>query len=545
VIQYYELPSVLTTVRKAVLDGVIARVLNESGLGTMEVIFTDPHYDNAHQVGATIGDQVAVSHSGSSKIYVEVQEERDEYSRINTVPGYDRQTPFFSIPTDDVAAQPIMTRYNVTITLRRNSPSPDELSRWVSRLNALLDMGRFSLMTEAEGYYIVPKACIELLAACYNAANTRKRDYASFKEYVRAGLSKDAFSISSQTGTLNDLAIRYSPTRIQVVYDPIDPYPVKEDTNWEAMLVVRFTYQCPEQVMVSYPHIINQTPLEDRYLPQTDPAWMSNEEGVARSVIQTLEDATIYNNFARILIKLPYSLCPIEQTHAIHYPDRDKELMVFASDIVFDEDNMTDALVLDTKSLNYEWNPYIKEYIDYCRRIDPSGQNCLFKFRLFQHGVPVENKRLFWTGDLLNLRGDVILEKKYFVTESVRSDWRGIDLYPLQLFPKALMWLIAWLFPSWDFPEEWWELERVPPSVVDKIKDALQPQNTGKLVSPVTVLNTTVMVVKHESQYVGLDTSGAYVLGAADVPVWVNLKNRKLVELLRKTILNGFLLEGV
>ena len=77
-IQYYEIPSVLTTVRKAVLDGVIQRVLDESGIAPRDVIFTDPQFENAHQVGATLGDPVVATHAGSSKVYVEVQEERDE-----------------------------------------------------------------------------------------------------------------------------------------------------------------------------------------------------------------------------------------------------------------------------------------------------------------------------------------------------------------------------------------------------------------------------------------------------------------------------------
>ena len=544
-IQYYEIPSIDVTVRKAVMDGIIQRVLNESGCNPRDVIFTDPQYENAHQVGSTLGDPVIATHAGSSKTYVEVQEERDEFSRINTVPGFDRQTPFFHMKTDDVAAQPVMVRYNVTITMRRNSPSGDELYRWYNRLNSLLDMGRFSLMTEAEAYYFIPRECVTLLAACYNAAQTRKKVFPDFKAYLKEGFNDAVFTTDSQAGNSKHLAVRYSPTRIQVVYDPIEPYPNKEETNYEAMLVIRFSYQCPETVMVSYPHIINQTPLEEQYFPQTDPAWMSNEEGVSRSLIQTLEDATVYNNFARILIRLPYSLCPIEQTHAIHYPDRDKELMIFASDIVFDEDNMTDSLILTTDALDYEWNPYIREYVEYCRKIDPTGQNCLFKFRLFEHGAMVSPSRLRWENNALFLKGDVKLEKKYFVTESVRSDWRGIDLYPLRLFPKALLWLIYWLFPNVSIPDEWWDAEKIPPSIWDKIEEETQKPNKENLVGPITVLNTTIMAVRHEGKYVGRTGSGAYVQGAGMIPIWINMENRRLAELLRLTMLNGSRKDGV
>lgn len=544
-IQYYEIPSVLTTVRKAVMDGVIQRVLDESGIAPRDTVFTDPQFENAHQIGATLGDPTVVSHAGSSKVYVQVQEERDDFSRINTVPGFDRQEPFFEIVSDEVRAQPIMVRYNVTITMSRNSPSSDELHRWINRLNGLLDMGRFSLMTESEAYYLIPRECIQLLAACYNAAGARKPVFASFKDYMKAGLSENATTVAAQAGEQKDLAIRFAPTRMEVVYDAIDPYPNKEETHWEAAFVIRFVYQCPETVMVSYPHIINQTPLESQYFPQTDPAWVSNEEGVSRSLIQRLEDATRYNNFARILIRLPYSVCPTEQIHATHHRDQDKELPILISDITFNEDNMTQPYVLSTEELNYEWNPYLKEYIEYCRSIDPTGKNCLFKFRVYQHGIAFEDKSMRWVGNKLYLNADIVLEKRYIVTESVRRDWRGIDLYPLQRFPKALLWLLAWLFPLYDFPPEWWELEKIPPSILEKVIDETQKPNKANLVGPVTVLNSTVFAVKEEGRYVGLTGSGAYVLGAGDIPVWINMENRRLAELLRQTMLDGFRKESL
>ena len=146
---------------------------------------------------------------------------------------------------------------------------------------------------------------------------------------------------------------------------------------------------------------------------------------------------------------------------------------------------------------------------------------------------------------MVSLNADIVLEKRYIVTESVRSDWRGIDLYPLQKFPKALLWLLAWLFPQYDFPPEWWELEKIPPSILDKIQEETQKPNKVNLVGPVTVLNSTVFVVRNEEGYVGLDGSGAYVVGAPGVDVWINMDNRRLAELLRRTMLDGFRKESL
>lgn len=39
--QYFEIPSLDATIRKPIIDGVIQRVLNESGIDTAAVVFLD------------------------------------------------------------------------------------------------------------------------------------------------------------------------------------------------------------------------------------------------------------------------------------------------------------------------------------------------------------------------------------------------------------------------------------------------------------------------------------------------------------------------
>ena len=543
-LQFYEVPSLDATYRKPVIDGVITRVLAEAGMANTTVIYNNERWNTVHQAGSTLGDETAPLHSGTERVTVEIEEERDEYSRINTTPGWDRATEFFS-NSDQVKAAPVLVRYNVTITMRRVG-SKDTLQRWVNHLDSLLDMGRFSLMTESEAYYLIPRPALVLLNECYVAANTRKRSFESFKDYLVDGFGEHVTVVDSITGSNSEFAVRAAPTRIQVVYDPMTPVWDKEDNTYVTDFVVRFVYQCPEHVQVVYPHIINQTPLPDEYFPQYDPPWSSNEEGVSRHIVQMLEDATIYDNFARILIKLPYAQCPEEQLLATHSPWRGKELAVFASDIVFEADNMTNPLVLETDKLDYEWNPAIKSYIERCRRVDPTGMRCLIRFCIYEDGVLVDPKRYRWDGNVLRLEGEVQLEKHYYVVESVLTDWRGVDLFLIKTFPLALWWLLTWLFPSLDIPENWWELEKIPASIWDEVNRITgadgKDQTVGAMRTGVatTVMNTTIVALRHEGQYVARQGSGAYVTVGSNFEPWVNMRNRHLAELFRKVILDGF-----
>ena len=106
--QYFEIPSLDATIRKPIIDGVIQRVLNESGIDTAAVVFLD-EFNSAHQPDSTLGDGTDVEYSSPEKVYVEVEEERDEWARINRQVGQQAEPYFFENRVDQVRAWPVRT----------------------------------------------------------------------------------------------------------------------------------------------------------------------------------------------------------------------------------------------------------------------------------------------------------------------------------------------------------------------------------------------------------------------------------------------------
>ncbi|ANZ48091.1 hypothetical protein ASESINO_78 [Erwinia phage vB_EamM_Asesino] len=492
--QYFELPSLDATIRKPIVDGVVQRVLNESGIDQASVIFEDEANDTAYQPGSTLGDEVPVDYASPERVYVEVEEERDEYARINRQVGMQAEPYFFENVDDQVRAWPVRTMYNMTITLRRHSASRDELLRWTNRLDSLIDMGRFSIMTEAEAFYYIPRPALHLINACYVAAETRVPKFDDFKAYLKAHFTPDVFVTGNVAGGQESLSVRYAPTRLETVYDVQVPAWDKDENRWEASFVIRFSYQRPEEIVVSYPYIINQTPLPEEYWPEIDPPWLSNEEDVQRHAQQRNLDSTWWINETRQLIRLPYLLSPTEQFHRTHSPLKSKLLHVFGTDVVFDADNMVNPHVVNVDDLPYVWNKDLLPYIEHCRAIDPTGQRGVFRTELFEEGQIIEPRFYHWENGTLSLRGrDVKVNKGYYLTESVIYDWRNFDLWPLQLYPKAAKVLIEWLFPNWDVPSWWWDLPKFPPSVDDDIKK-LTPTPDKRIL--LTIFNTTIFTMR-------------------------------------------------
>lgn len=490
--QYFEVSSLDTTVRKAVVDGIVQRVLNESGIEEPDVVYLDA-FNTAHQPDSTLGEETNVEYASTQRVYVEVEEERDEMARINRQLGMGNEIPFFNNPVDQVKAWPIRTNYKVHITLRRNSQSQDELLRWTNRLNSLIDMGRYSLVTEAEAYYFIPKPLLKLLNETYIASETRVPKYASFAEYLKAYVHPSVFVTGNVAGGQASLAVRFSPTRLEVVYDVTPPTWDKDEKHYEATFTIDFEYQKPEEVGCAYPYIINQTPLPDEYQPEIDPPWMANEESVERSDQQKEFDGTWWDNESRKLIRLPYLLCPAEQFHRVHTPLERIALPIFGTDVCFGEDNMDNPVVCTTDDLPYVWNPVLLPYIEHCRTIDPTGQRGVFRMELFENGILVQPSAYHWEGNEFSLKHTIDVTKGYFLTERVIYDWRGMDMWPLQRYPKAAELLIKWLFPDWDTPDWWWDLPVLPPNVWDEIeKQTVRPEKGLFL----TVFNTTIIAIR-------------------------------------------------
>ena len=232
--QYFEVASVDVSLRKAMLDGVVNKLLQESGVSDAEVVFAGDDDDTQAQPESRVGHQQELTFGASNKVYVDFTETRNDDNRHARGVGLNREVPVFYDHKRNIQLQPVMTQYDVEMTLRRNSRSKDKLQRWLNRLNSLLDMGRASTVIDVEAYYFIPMPALELLHACWEAINTMEPQYDTYKDYLKTYLHKSVTVLSAQTGKQKRLAARFNATRVEVVYDTSPITKERNELNHQA-----------------------------------------------------------------------------------------------------------------------------------------------------------------------------------------------------------------------------------------------------------------------------------------------------------------------
>lgn len=487
-LNYFEIPSLDATMRKAMADGIIQRVLLESGIDPKKVIYTD-ELANAQQPGATVGDQSEILYASPDLFEVEIVEERDEMERIARGVGRHRERYFFENKPDRVYGWTERVFYNVQVTVKRKARSRSDLHKWANRLNSLIDMGRYSTVLESESYFIIPMEALRLLNACYVAAETRVKRHESFKDYLKTYFSDEVTVTGDTAGGRNKLAIRHSPTRVEVVYEVNGPTTNKDENDWEASFSFNYRYQRPEELAIEHPYILNQTPIIDDYFPQPDPPFMSNETLVERGIYQTQQDALAWEGKRPPILQLPYLLSDPEQMYKLHRVRPSAEIPIFGTDIAFGPESMHNPDVLSIDQLPYDWVQPIKEYIAYCRERDTSGQCCIFQYQLFKNGYYIEPKHYRWDGEWLVLNQDIDVTAQYYAIEVLRTDWKSFPpacIAIIDKFPGVIDWIVDWLIPG-VYPKP----RPKPPTVPDVIDHIDKDRKDGGVW--LTIFNTSII----------------------------------------------------
>ena len=496
--QYFEVSSIDNSLRKAVLDGVVNKLLQESGVTSSEIVYSDDDNDTRAQAGSRIGTDRGVSYGVNGKTMVEFNEERNDDNRHARGIGLNRELPIFWDKATGTQLQPNMTQYDVELTVVRNSPSKDILQRWVNRLNSLLDMGRASTVFDVESFYYIPMPSIELLHAVWTAVNGAGVKYPTFTDYLKAHLHRSVTTTSGQSGGQKRLAGRINLTRIEVVYDTTSPSRDKNESQFSAQLQVRFSYWRPDEVQCWYPTSIRQTLIAEKWREQPEPTYLSNDELVEMSNVQHSYDELA----AWGVIRLPVWEGGKDTANKV-IPNRpNAEAPIWGVDVVFPEpDSSGNNDILGWDDLPITWDDSVQDYIDTCIEKDPSGKNCVINFVIYINGHPCSPDELEWINGRLVLKINIDIEVTYYLTYRFILDWRQMvydDLLLLRDHADALNKIMDWVMPDKPKPGllpsgkvDWEDFDKVVNDFTpETVTDAFWCR----------AVNTTIMTFKKEIQ---------------------------------------------
>ena len=495
--QYFEVASVDVSLRKALYDGVVNKLLQESGVTDAEVVFSDDDNDTQAQPGSRVGVQHETSFGSSNKVYVEFSETRNDDNRHARGIGLNREVPVFYDKKRNIQLQPIMTQYDVELTIRRNSRSKDVLQRWLNRLNSLLDMGRASTVIDVETYYFIPMASLELLHACWDAINGLEVQYETYRDYLQTYLHKSVTVLAAQTGGQKRLAARLNLTRVEVVYETSPIEKEKQELYHSAQLQVKFSYWRPDEMQCYHPTVLRQTMIADKWQPQGEPTYLSNDEMVEISKTQAC-----YDELAKWgAVSLPYWQGGSKDAIGSVTPSRpDAQYPIWGVELPFGADNLTKpAYVLNyEEDLPYKWTKEIQIYIDDCRQQDPTGKNSIINIAIHKNRIPVAADKLRWSRGELYYMDDVNPDDEFYVVDRITIDWSIIDYKDLLILrdhPDALDQITNWLAP---------EMPKVERTVsgratwegFDEVVDhftGMKARERFRSAGSITVMNTTVL----------------------------------------------------
>lgn len=495
-LQYFEIPSIDATVRKNIIDAIVEKVLINSGVKESELLYLDEDINTSRQPGTQLGEVSNFSYGQGERTLVEVTEEPDEMERVVRGVGLNRQVPFFHDKKFNVRVAPIMRRHDVEVTITRNSPSKEKLQRWCNRINSLIDMGQYTLITDAEFFYIIPTEALALLKDCHTALSQRLDNPPTLGDYLKDGFLAAVTKTTNVAGSKASLAVRHTATRIEVIYDLDGPKKEKQEVGYSAVLRINFSYEKPMEVCARHPVALNQSMIDSKWLPTFEPPYLSNEVGVSKSDIQHALDyvANYYHN----TLKLPWLLTGEENYLAIQVPNRDSTTVIFGSDIIFGEDNMFKPDVVGLVDLPFELNQAILDYIFDCIAKDPHGKNCIFQIRFYKDGIPFPleagswDSEGYWTFD-----GDIELSSNYYYTITFLNNWRYLDtdmLHILRHHPKVVKIIFEWWFKNKVLEID--VDKRVSWPLMEKVITAMTRNVGDSITTPITVLNSTIITFR-------------------------------------------------
>lgn len=472
---FFEIPDVGSTIQKAVTDNVTKNVLANMGVPEADVIYEGAEYAEQSQSGSTVGEKRKQSYGSSDRIVISVEEQRDPLSRIERMPGYNLEVPFFHDVNHGVKLSPSMVKYDVNITVRRRAPSKAIIQSWCNEIQRKTDMGRDMFVTHADFYYHIPNPALNLLKSCYETQYwDEPKPPVSLQGYFKKFFTNNVTVTNALGGQGSRFAVRVSEQRIIGIFDTEGPKERKGDkfTAWECEFTFKFNYHRPEAVEAVFPIILNNTLIEREW-------WLDN---LAPGLVD-IEDAGMgsFVSAGEHIVAPPYLRLPV------YIPECDKpnlkipsgntgdvEIGVIHLEMMPSDD--TPNLLFNLGELGNEvtLSDSLLEYIRESYSEDPNGGNSIIKIYVFENDHVIKPEKIAIDSDLnIYYNGVIIVNRIYRVIIVMELDWSiitdaGFD--HLRQYPDLVETINKEFRPlvNEQYPIDK-ERDTIPPAHLDKI----------------------------------------------------------------------------
>lgn len=436
---FIEIPDVSTTVTKPVTDSVISNVLASLGLENADIIYETEDQTEQINTGSEIGERRKQSYGNSDRITVTVDEERDR-SRLERGLGYGLEIPFFHDSQFGITISPSSVQYDITVSIKRRSPSKAVVTNWYNEIQRKLDMGRDVFETQAEFYYKIPTPALNLLAECHRTIWFDDDEPGEpLIGYLKRCFTNNVTVLTNQGGKQTDYGVRHTLVRILTQINSDGPSVNKGDklSTWECSFECKFSYMRPESVQMSYPVMMNNVLISEEWWMNNLAPGLADYDGATGGPLVEAGEDMIKPPYLRLPVFIPECEDPAIKVPGTGVGSIELAIIHLEMDWKLPPPNLLFNL-LELGS-TFSLSPELIAYIQHAIAEDPSLIHSIFKIVLFEDNYRVPDEKIAVAPDLNVYYNDYIHRSKiyrcYLILELDWSDLSDVGFDIIRFHP--------------------------------------------------------------------------------------------------------------
>lgn len=209
--------------------------------------------------------------SASNILMLSITEEYNTEAIQEIQPFSWDQRPLFIDKKLGLSLRPVYIENNVTVEIIFRHSSETEVQRWLSTMYTRASAGRQGNLHTLSYSYPFPHEFFKFLLEDVHKLREAVEPYGdTLEEYFDKHRSPRLFTISDQNGTEQVYTVREKQSNVQGFFE-IPTVPEKathlDDLGmWQGVLVYKYSFQRPEQMLIEYPISVHNQFLPEKYL---------------------------------------------------------------------------------------------------------------------------------------------------------------------------------------------------------------------------------------------------------------------------------------
>lgn len=221
----------------------------------------------------------AVNFNAGDLVTITASEEDNQTQVLSTAIYQNENQPIFADPALDVGIRPSYCSTEVTLSFRFRFRDKESADRWRDDIRMRYGMGRVENLHEIQYHYSLPPSYLVILSEIHRMRENVAGYGEDLKTWFDQCFTDRKTGLVTSVGTEPLLAISESQDAVLGWFDfttaPARPERNGDNGTWTAGFDYKFTYDKVFAVVLSYPLMIHNQLMDERFRP-TEPVYQLN-----------------------------------------------------------------------------------------------------------------------------------------------------------------------------------------------------------------------------------------------------------------------------